>query len=83
MREHPEGMGEFPGREGVRRIALVDERQGRNEVGVCEVGIEPLDLWGEKKPLVDDRARGKRADIASLEFTFDLSPDDEKAAFER
>ena len=76
-------MGEFPGREGVRRIALVDERQGRNEVGVREVGIEPLDLWGEKKPLVDDRARGERADVASLEFTFDLSPDDEKAAFER
>ena len=71
-------MGEFPGREGVRRIALVDERQGRNEVGVCEVGIEPLDLWGEKKPLVDDRARGERADVPVLQLLLNRAPDDEE-----
>ena len=76
MREHAEGVGEVPGREGVRRIALVDEGDRRDEVGVREVRIELLDLRGEQKPFIDDRARGERTDVAVLERLLHLATDD-------
>ncbi len=80
VREHAEGVGERPGREGVRRVALVDEREGGDELGVGEVGVELLDLRREEEPLVDDGARREGADVAVLQLLLDGAADDEETA---
>ncbi len=79
--EHAEGVRQFPGREGVRRVALVHEGDGGGEVRVGEVRIELLHLGGEEKTLIDDRPGRKRADIAVFEGFFDGAADDVEQAF--
>ena len=83
VREHAEGVGELPRREGVRRVALVDEREGRDERGVGEVGVELLDLRREEKALVDDRAGRERADVAALQLLLDRAANDVEATLPR
>ena len=70
-----EGMGQLPGREGVGRVALVDDREGRNEVRIGEVGVELLDLRGQQQPLVDDCPRRAGADVGLLRRLLDLPAD--------
>ena len=61
--EEPERMGEIPGGEGVRAVALVDQSEGRHHPRVGEVGIELVDLIGQQQPFVDDRPGGEGADV--------------------
>ena len=80
VREGAERMRQLPRREGVRRIALVHDRERRDEIRLGEVGIELLDLRREKQPLVDDRPRRAGADIGVLRRLLDLPADDIEAA---
>ena len=54
--EHAERLGQLPVREGVGRIALVEDREARDEALVEQVGIEGRQMLGEEHALVDDRA---------------------------
>jgi hypothetical protein len=56
MGDHPVGMDELPGREGVGREALVDEGDGALESRVLEVQVIVAELGDEHHGLVDDRA---------------------------
>ena len=58
--DHPVGMRERPGREGVGGEALVHERERALEIRVVQVGIVGAELVGEEHALVDDRAAGDR-----------------------
>ena len=77
-----EGVGERPARKGVRGVALVDDREGGDEVGIGEVLVETLDLRGEEEALVDDRLRGAGAEVDIVRPLLDLAADDVKAALE-
>ena len=63
MRDHPEGLRQAPGREGVGRIALVINRKARDEARIRQVRIELRQILGQEHPLVDERAAGERAEI--------------------
>ena len=63
MGEHAEGLRQLPLREGVGRIALMEDREARDEALVEQVGIEGRQMLGEEHALVDDRAAGQRADV--------------------
>ena len=65
--QHAEGLGQPPGREGVGRVALVEDREVRDEARVEQVGIEVGQLLGQEHALVDDRAAGQRADVEVLD----------------
>ena len=54
--EHAEGLRQPPGREGVGGIALVEDRESRDEALVQQVRVERRALLGEEHPLVDERA---------------------------
>ena len=77
-----EGVGERPARKGVRGVALVDDREGGDEVGIGEVLVETLDLRGEEEALVDDRLRGAGAEVDIVRPLLDLAADDVEAALE-
>ncbi len=86
--EHAERLGETPGGEGVRRIALVIDRERRDEALVAQVGEEIVELLGEKHPLVDQTPAGERADVEIGDVRvehrfFDPAADQEQLAFER
>ena len=61
--EEPERMGEIPGGEGIRAVALVDQSEGRYHPRIGEVGVELVDLIGQQQPFVDDRPGGEGADV--------------------
>ncbi len=58
--DHPVGMRERPGREGVGREALVHERERACEIRVVQIRIIGAELVGEEHALVDDGAAGDR-----------------------
>jgi hypothetical protein len=59
-----EGMGEVPGGKRVRAVPLMDQGQGRRDPRIGQVGEVLADLVGEQQPLVDQRLRRQRADVA-------------------
>ena len=61
--EHPEGLGQVPGRKGVGRIALVIDREIGDETFIQQIGIKRGHLFGQEHALVDDRPAGQRADV--------------------
>ena len=63
VRQHAERLGQLPLREGVGRIALMEDREARGEALVQQVGIEGRQMLGQEHALVDDRAAGERADV--------------------
>ena len=63
MCDHTEGLGECPLRERVRRIALVVDRESRDEALVTQVQIEIVDIRRKEHALVDERLVVQRADI--------------------
>src|SRR3546814_10465467 len=71
VREAAERLRQPPLREGVGRIALVEDRDAADETIVDEIGIEDRQRFGEEQPLVDDRAARQRAD-RSEEHTSEL-----------
>ena len=82
VRDGAERMRELPGREGVRRIALVDDGERRDEVRVRKIRIEPLDLRREEESLVHDRPGRARADVGVAGRLLDLAADDVEAVLE-
>src|SRR3546814_2753101 len=64
--EHAERLRQPPGREGVGRVALVVDREIRDEALVGEVGIERRDLLGQEHALVDDRSEEHTSELQSL-----------------
>ena len=65
---HPERMGQVPGGEGVGRVALVENRERGGEQRRFQVGEVLAQLDGREQALVNDGARGERADIKTLDF---------------
>src|SRR3990167_280803 len=63
MREHAEGLREPPFREGIGRIALMENGDRGGETIVAQIMVKPVDLLGEEHALVNDRPRGQRRDI--------------------
>ncbi len=61
--EHAEGLGQLPFGEGVRGIALVEDREGGDETLVLQIRIELVDGLGQEHALVNDVARRQRTDI--------------------
>ena len=59
MGDHPVGMRELPGREGVGREALVHEGERALEALVLQVLVVGPELGHEHHALVDDGARGQ------------------------
>ena len=67
VRHGAERLGQVPCRERVRRIALVEDREGRLVALVAEVGEELADLRGVEEALVDDGAVRERADVETVD----------------
>ena len=61
--DHAEGLGQGPGGEGVRREALMHERQRGHHPLVLEVEIVLADLIGEQHALVVEDAGRQRGDV--------------------
>ena len=80
VREHPERMGELPGRKGVRRVALMDECEGGGEIALGEVRIESLDLRSEQESFIDDGSRGEGADVSVFQPLLDHAAKYESSA---
>ena len=60
VRDHPIGMRQRPGGEGVRGEALVHERECAGKIRVVQVGVIGPELVGEEHALVDHGAAGDR-----------------------
>ena len=71
---HAERMGQIPGREGVGRIALMDQGQGRHTALVGEVGEVLAEGRRQEHALVDDRFGGQRADVKGVAASEGLGP---------
>ena len=67
MRDHPVGMRQRPGREGVGRKALMHQRQRALEIRLVQVGIIFAELVGEEHALVDHGAARHRHRIIAGE----------------
>ncbi len=63
MGEVPEGLGEIPGSEGVRRVARVHERDRRCHGRIGEIRQERLDLRAHGHARVDKGAAGETRKI--------------------
>ena len=61
--ERAERLRQLPGRHGVGRVALVEQREVGDEALVLQVGIEQGQGFGEEQALVDHRAAAQRADV--------------------
>ena len=83
VRDGAERVSEFPRRERVRGVALMHNRERRNEIRIGKIGVELLDLRRQEKSLVDDRARRARAYVSFLRRLLDLTPNDVEPTLER
>ena len=64
VREHAQRLGAVPGGRDVGGVALMEEREGRGEGGVGEVGVEIGEQTAGAHGLVDHVGGRERADIA-------------------
>ena len=71
MGDDAEGLGQMPGGEGVGGIALVIDREIRDEALVQQIGIEGRQLLRQEHALVDDRPAGEGADVEILDALLD------------
>ena len=53
MREHPEGLGQRPLREGVGRVALVINRHRGLKPLIAQVQIKIVDILSQEHALID------------------------------
>mmetsp|Transcript_18556 Transcript_18556/g.38460 ORF Transcript_18556/g.38460 Transcript_18556/m.38460 type:complete len:432 (+) Transcript_18556:216-1511(+) len=60
---HADGLGAFPGGEGVGGEAGVDERQVRDEGGVLDIEVVFRDLFGGELSFVGDGLGGEGVDV--------------------
>jgi hypothetical protein len=70
VRDHAERLRQRPGRERVRRVPRVHERELRGEALVLQVGVERLELEGRDHALVDERPARQRHEV-HLELALD------------
>ncbi len=63
VRDHPERLRKWPGREGVRRVARVHEREFRGEALVGEIRVERLQLKRRHHALVYEGAARQRRQV--------------------
>ncbi len=63
MGDHPVGMRQRPGREGVGRETLVHECERALEIRLVQVGVVLAELVGEEHALVDHGAARQRARV--------------------
>ncbi len=75
VRDVAKRVRERPGREGVRREALVHERHCALDQRVRQVGELLLDLHRVQHALVDDRAMRKGRDVEQRRFAHRRAPD--------
>ena len=68
--DHPERVGERPGRERVGGEARVHEGDGALEARVGQLGVELRHLRGREHALVDDGAGGEADDRGAVEVAF-------------
>ncbi len=85
--EHAERLGERPGRPGIGRVALMEDREARDEPLVLQIGVEHRELLGQEQALVDHRPTGQRADVETVDvlgehLVLDPPPDQEQLALE-
>jgi hypothetical protein len=73
--ERPEGLGEVPVREGVRRIAAVEDGDPGAELGALEVGVEAPELFAGRERLVDEGVRRERGDVDVAHVVLELGLD--------
>ena len=74
VRDHPERLGQRPLREGVGRIALVIDRERRDESLITQVKIEIIDIGCKEHALVDQRLVVQRADIEGRDARLPCAP---------
>ncbi len=55
MRQHPERLGQFPGRESVGGITLVIKRKPRHKAFIQQIRVEIGHLFSQEHALIDDR----------------------------
>ena len=67
VRDHPVGMRQRPGREGVGGEALMHQRQRALEIGLVQIGIILAELVGKEHALVDHGAARHRHRIIAGE----------------
>ncbi len=65
MANHPEGMSEAPGREGVGGKALMHQGERRGQARISKIVVIGPDLLGQQHSLVDDGPRRQRGNIKS------------------
>ncbi len=87
VRQGAEWLRQPPGRHGVGRVALVEQREARDEPLVLQVGVEGRQGFGEKQTLVDHRAAAERADVEfgdvlGQRLLLDPAPDQIEVALE-
>ena len=87
MSQHAERLRQPPRRERVGRIALMVQRETRDEPFVKQVRIEGRELFGQEHALVDQRPAGQRTDVEVANVflaraVLDPLPDDEQVALE-
>jgi hypothetical protein len=61
--KHAEGMGERPSREGVRAVALVENRERGFVGGILKIQIKAFELRSREHALVDDDSGTKGRDV--------------------
>ena len=76
-----EGMGQAPGGEGIRAVALVDESQRRLEMLIRQILVKTVNLRAEEQPLVHDAPAGAAAHVAAFHAPLHLPAHHEQLAF--
>ena len=77
--EGPEGLGSFPGREGVGREPLVEDGEVADDVGIGEIDVERGQGVGGHQALVDDSPERAAGDVDPCQVGFlrDTAPEPE------
>ena len=77
----PEGMGQAPGWERIRAVALVDKSQGGFEMLAGQISVKSFNLRAEEQPLVHNAAAGAAAHITAFHAPFHFPAHHEQFAF--
>ena len=64
--DQAEGLGTFPGGEGVGAVALVEDRNRRLVVGIVQIRIEMFQFLRQHQSFVDDGAAAQAGNVKTL-----------------
>ena len=83
VRDETERLRELPRRAGIRGIALVKNREGRDEIRACKIRVEGAKLQRREQAFINERSRRERTKINAGECArFDALAHQEKLAFQ-